>query len=204
MRITLLASAGLIVMCLSAPAVFAASSKDAAYDKNSKTVMDSNGNCVRTKWQDKEDPCAPPPPPAPAPAPKPVVKAPPAAPIMSREALTIYFDFNKAQLTAESTAKLDQVAQVVNSSKAITNVIIHGYTDQIGSDSYNAALATKRVEAVKTYLDSKSRLTSQGGDIRGVGKSSPEEACANVKKRQEKIACMAKERRVEIEFTTQK
>ncbi len=205
MRTILITSASLILTSLAAPAAFAASSEDAAYDKNSKAVIDGRGNCVRTKWQDANDPCAPPPPPPP-PAPKPVVQAPPPPPppVMTREALTIYFDFNKAELTAESTAKLDQIAQVVNSSKAITDVTIHGYTDQIGSDSYNDALATKRVESVKAYLDGKSRLATQGGDIRGLGKSAPAEGCGAIKKRKEKIHCMSNERRVEIEFNAQK
>lgn len=52
----------------------------------------------------------------------------------------------------------------------------------------------KRVAAVKTYLDSKSRLKAEG-DIKGLGKSEPDANCTSVKKRAEKIACMAKERR---------
>lgn len=197
MRITLLTAASLIVMSLATPA-FAASAEDAAYDKNKSTVIDTRGNCVRTKWQDASDPCAA----APKPAPKPMAR-PAAVPNVSREARTIYFDFNKASLTAESVEKLDQIAQIVNSSSAITDVTIHGFTDQIGTDSYNTALANKRVEAVKAYLDGKSRLTAQGGDIRGLGKASPEAGCEALK-RKEKIACMAKERRVEIEFNAQK
>jgi OOP family OmpA-OmpF porin len=198
MRTTLLTAASLIVMCLATPA-FAASAEDAAYDKNNSTVIDTRGNCVRTKWQDASDPCAAAP--KPAPAPKPVAR-PAVVPTVSREARTIYFDFNKASLTAESTEKLDQLAQIVNNSSAITDVTIHGFTDQIGTDSYNTALANKRVAAVKAYLDGKSRLTAQGGDIRGLGKASPEEGCEALK-RKEKIACMAKERRVEIEFNAQ-
>ena len=115
----------------------------------------------------------------------------------------MYFDFNKASLTAEGTAKLDQLASIINESQAITDVTIHGFTDQLGTTSYNDALANKRVAAVKTYLDSKSRLKASG-DIRGLGKSDPDAACTTVKKRAEKITCMAKERRVEIEFNAQK
>lgn len=199
MRHTLLTAASLVVLSFTASA-YAAPSEDAAYDKNKGPVVDSRGNCVRTQWQDKNDPCAPP-----APAPKPIARPvpKPAAPVIAREARTIYFDFNKDSLTAESTAKLDQLADVINTSTAITDVTIHGFTDQIGTDSYNQALANKRVAAAKEYLDSKSRLKAEG-DIRGLGKSSPEAACATVKKRAEKITCMAKERRVEIEFNAQK
>jgi outer membrane protein OmpA-like peptidoglycan-associated protein len=196
MRFTLLAAASILAMSVTAPA-FAKSAEDAAYDKNKGPVIDTRGNCVRTKWQDAKDPCA-----VEVPAPKPVVRAPkPAAPVIAREARTIYFDFNKTSLTAESTAKLDELVKVINSSSAITDVTIHGFTDQLGTTSYNDALANKRVAAVKTYLDGKSRIAAEG-DIKGLGKSSPEEGCADLK-RIEKIACMAKERRVEIVFNAQ-
>ena len=123
-------------------------------------------------------------------------------PVVSREARTLYFDFNKAALTAESTAKLDELANIINSSASITDVTIHGYTDQIGTDSYNDALANKRVEMTKAYLDGKSRIAAVG-DIKGLGKSSPEAGCDGMK-RAAKISCMAKERRVEIEFNASK
>lgn len=200
MRRTLLTATSLIMLGLTSPA-FAASSEDAAYDKNSGPVIDSRGNCVRTQWQDKNDPCA-----APAPAPKPIARPAPRpapAPIVEREARTLYFDFNKASLTAESISKLDDLAKIINESSAITNVTIHGFTDQIGTDSYNQALAQKRVDTAKAYLDGKSRLQAEG-DIRGLGKAAPEAECEAMKKRADKIACMAKERRVEIEFNAQK
>ena len=200
MRSTLLAAASLLAFSFAAPA-FAGPAEDAAYDKNKGTVIDSRGNCVRTKFQDANDPCAPTPLPVHVakPVPRPVV----AAPVIDREARTVYFDFNKASLTAEGTAKLDQLAAIINQSTAITDVTIHGFTDQLGTTSYNDALANKRVAAVKTYLDSKSRLKASG-DIRGLGKSDPDAACTTVKKRAAKITCMAKERRVEIEFNAQK
>lgn len=204
MRSSLLAAASLMALTVVAPAAFAASAEDAAYDKNKTTVIDSRGNCVRTKWQDKNDPCAAPEAPKPVarPAPKPVA-APAPVPVIEREARTVYFDFNKASLTPEATAKLDELSNVINNSTAITDVTIHGFTDQMGTASYNDALANKRVAAVKSYLDAKSRLQAEG-DIKGLGKSAPEEECKSIKKRADKISCMAKERRVEIEFNARK
>jgi OOP family OmpA-OmpF porin len=201
MRAFLFTAASLLVVGLGSSA-FAASAEDAAYDKNDGPVIDSRGNCVRTKWQDTNDPCA-----APAPAPKPIarpVAKPAPAPVVTNEQRTIYFDFNKATLTPEATAKLDQLAAIVNSSTAINDITIHGFTDQLGTDSYNQALANKRVEVTKAYLDSKTRLQAQQGDIRGLGKAAPEAECSAIKKRAEKIDCMAKERRVEVEFNVQK
>ncbi|PZP84381.1 MAG: hypothetical protein DI582_08895 [Azospirillum brasilense] len=202
MRIkNLLGTASLLAVLVSTP-VFAGSAEDAAWDKRNQPVYDSKGACVRTKWQDASDPCAPAtavaaPVPVAAPAPAPI-------PEIALEQRTIYFDFDSAVLTTEAQMKLDQLSEVINSSAAIADVRIHGFTDQFGTSSYNEVLANKRAGAVKTYLDGKSRLSSTVAEVKGLGKSSPAEGCESMKKRDEKIACMAKERRVEIEFKAQR
>ena len=204
MRKMLLVTASLASLS-AAPASFAASAEDAAYSKTDRPVYDSLGHCVRTKWMGPSDPCAPAVPPAPKPVP--VVEKPAPAPVplpkMSREQLTIYFDFNSAKLNAASTNKLNNIADIINKSTAIKEVKIHGFTDQYGTASYNDALATKRAAAVKAYIDSRARLKTNDADIRGLGKSSPEASCSTVKKRAAKIACMKTERRVEVEFVAQ-
>lgn len=194
-------SAVALMLSVATPA-FAGPAEDAAWDKRNQPVYDSTGKCVRTKWQDANDPCMPAtavavPAPAPAPAPAPI-------PEIALEQRTIYFDFDSAVLTTESQTKLDALAEVINGSAAIADVRIHGFTDQFGSSSYNEQLANKRADAVKNYLDGKSRLDSTVAEVKGLGKSSPAEGCESLKKRTEKIACMAKERRVEIEFKAQR
>lgn len=194
-------SAAALLLAVATPA-FAAPAVDAAWDKRDQPVIDTRGNCVRTKWMGDQDPCLPKtavavPAPAPAPAPAPI-------PEVALEQRTIYFDFDSAVLTGESQAKLDALGEVINSSTSIADVRIHGFTDQFGSSSYNETLANKRAAAVKTYLDGKSRLDSTVAEVKGLGKSSPAEGCEAIKKRAEKIACMAKERRVEIEFKAQR
>lgn len=189
-----------LLLAASTPA-FAGPAEDAAWDKSDQPVIDSAGKCVRTKWQDANDPCMPAtavavPAPAPAPAPAPI-------PEVALEQRTIYFDFDSAVLTGESQSKLDALAEVINSSAAIADVRIHGFTDQFGSASYNDALAKKRAAAVESYLDTKSRLDTNVAEVKGLGKSSPAEGCEDMK-RAAKIACMAKERRVEIEFKAQR
>lgn len=189
------------IAALSAGTAFAQGAEDAAYDKRQGFVVDSQGDCVRTKWMHSEDPCNPTPPPAP------VAEAPPPAPVMptvSLEQRTIYFDFDKAELTADAVAKLDALAQIINESTAIADVRIHGFTDQFGTSDYNKVLADKRAASVKHYLDARSRLASTIGDIKGIGKSAPEAGCESVNNRDAKISCMAKERRVEIEFKAQR
>ena len=206
MRTTLLTTLSVIVLGFASQA-FAAGAVDAAYNSNNKPIYDSKGNCVRTQWQGKNDPCA-----AAGKASAPVTAAPTPAPFkkaesrvanISQEARSVYFDFNKATLTAAAKTKLDELAAIINKSSEITDVSIHGFTDQIGTDAANATLAHKRAQAVKEYLDSKSRLKANEGDIRGLGKSAPEAGCASIKKRPARISCMNKERRVEVEFKAQ-
>ncbi len=202
MRTTsILGTASLLALLIATP-VMAQSAKDAAYDKRAQPVYSGNGNCVRTKWQEPSDPCLPAtavaqPAPVAAPAPAPI-------PEIALEQRTIYFDFDSAVLTSDSKEKLDALGGVINSSQAIADVRIHGFTDQFGTSSYNEVLANKRAAAVKSYLDGRSRLSSTVAEVKGLGKSSPAEGCGQIKKRDEKIACMAKERRVEIEFKAQR
>jgi outer membrane protein OmpA-like peptidoglycan-associated protein len=147
------------------------------------------------------DPCAPEPPP------KPVAYTPPPPPppVITKEQLTIYFDFDSAEITPESAAKLDRIAQIANTSKEITGARVLGFTDQFGSEAFNQGLATRRAEAVRTYLrerrDPASQVVIGEVELRGVGKSIPQGCRERYKKRDEQIACMAPQRRVEIEFT---
>lgn len=201
MRPTILTTLALLLV---APAAFAVD-QDAAFDQNQKFVGDTNGKCVRTKWMNADDPCKPyVPPPAPKPIPVAAPAPAPVMPVVTLEQRTIYFDFDSAALTSDATTKLDSLGVIINDSKAIADVRIHGFTDQFGTSSYNEALANRRAAAVKTYLDERSRLSSTVAEVKGLGKSAPEAECSAIKAREEKIACMAKERRVEIEFKSEK
>ncbi len=163
------------------------------------------GTCVQTKWNSSSNPCV-----EQAPAPVQAQIAPhrhqgiQAVSRLAREQLTIYFDFNKSALTADSKRKLDAIANAVKSSPRVTKVNIVGYTDEIGGDEYNNKLSVARADAVKAYLDKKIAIDVNVLGLRGLGKADPVVDCAKVKSRKKKIACMAKDRRVEIEFEFQK
>lgn len=195
-----LCASAILAATLMNGSAYAASAQDAAFDHRGSFVRDSWGKCVRTKWDGSEDPCNPaPPPPPPAPAPV-AAPAPAPEPVVELEQRTIYFDFDSTKIDSEGVYKLNLLAQLVNDSKQISDVRVVGYADQFGTSDYNVKLSERRVQAVKSYLDERSRLSATAADIKGLGKAPAEAECAAIAARKEKIACMRKERRVEIEF----
>ncbi|KAF0151060.1 MAG: OmpA/MotB domain protein [Ignavibacteria bacterium] len=83
----------------------------------------------------------------------------------------VNFDNNSSKLTAESYPLLFDAVKTLLKNPDM-KVEIEGYTDNIGSESYNQKLSERRAEAVKKYLVSKgvaeSRLT-----VLGKGESNP-------------------------------
>jgi outer membrane protein OmpA-like peptidoglycan-associated protein len=77
----------------------------------------------------------------------------------------VMFDTGKADLNPGAGRKLDQVAQFLNEHQG-RRVQIDGFTDSVGTDSYNEALSQRRAEAVKSALLSRgidsSRIATQG------------------------------------------
>ena len=197
---TLLASAVVLACFGSAQA----ETKDTVADKRGNIAVNTFGNCVRTKWDNATDACGQPAAPAPAPV---AAAAPVAAPQpvaqLSKEARTIYFDFNKDKLTTESVAKLDTLVTAIKASNGVTRANIIGYTDEIGSDGYNQKLSERRADVVKNYIGERVTVDTRVAEIRGLGKSNPVSDCKGIKARKAKIACLGKDRRTEVEFEYQ-
>jgi peptidoglycan-associated lipoprotein len=111
-------------------------------------------------------------------APPPKVEAPAPAPAPERDdvsdllkGLAIHFDFDRADLTADSQKRLDTLADALRSHPAV-HIKVAGNCDELGTEEYNLALGQRRADAVKTYL---SHLGIQGGRIETVtfGKEKP-------------------------------
>jgi len=66
----------------------------------------------------------------------------------------VYFDYDKATLTPQTIAVLDETVRTLKENPNI-NVELAGHTDGRGTDSYNLRLSQRRVENVKKYLTSK-------------------------------------------------
>jgi OmpA-OmpF porin, OOP family len=83
--------------------------------------------------------------PIPAPAPPPPPKA--AAP----ERYLVFFDWNKATLTAEARRVIADAAQTYKATGKAT-IVATGYTDLSGPPAYNQKLSVRRADAVKAEL----------------------------------------------------
>ena len=71
----------------------------------------------------------------------------------ARSALTatIYFDYDQAEITADSRSRLDAKLPVLRANPSMS-IRVGGHTDERGSDEYNLALGQRRAAAAKRYL----------------------------------------------------
>jgi len=130
----------------------------------------------------------------PLPAPAVVATEPPR--VFSGDAL---FAFDSAELSSGGRQTLDALADDLNGRRdAVTSVRIAGYTDRLGTHSYNQQLSERRARAVKDHLVARGvpadRITA-----RGYGESDPVKDCPD-QRRDALIACLAPNRRVEVSF----
>lgn len=154
--------------------------KAVVHDARGNTVNDARANCVRTEWETPSDECG--------------------APVMHAHTrlATVYFDFNKSVLTPKAKATLNELLATLK-HKHIEAVVIAGYADVIGTESYNKTLSAKRAHAVQAYLKAHG-FSHSNTDIRAMGESHARtlKECKGLK--DGKLhACMQEDRRVDIE-----
>ncbi len=63
----------------------------------------------------------------------------------------IFFEFNSFELTSTSKTELSKMIDLLNNTP-ISKVQITGYTDNVGSDTYNLELSKQRAKSVFNYL----------------------------------------------------
>jgi OmpA-OmpF porin, OOP family len=134
-------------------------------------------------------------------APTPPAQVAPPPPAITSQKITYQadtlFDFDKAILKPAGKEKLDDLASKIGDLN-LEVVVATGYTDRIGSDKYNDRLSLRRAQAVKAYLVSKG-VEANRIYTEGKGKRNPVTTGCNQKNRKQLIACLAPDRRVEVE-----
>ncbi len=183
-KASLLAAVGVMLV----PATtFAGPFHDVVKDARGNVVTSTNGNCVYTKWESRMNECD---------GRVPFTK-------LTREQRTVYFDFNKSTLSAAEKRKLDDVSKILLTSKEVESVDIVGYADEIGTPSYNKRLSARRAQTVKSYLAGKG-LRTRNIRVEGLGEANSVTNCDPNLDRTSRIACLAPDRRVEIEVNVKK
>ncbi|MDP9127881.1 MAG: OmpA family protein [Pseudomonadota bacterium] len=198
--------AALVLAASLAPAYAQATDDHAVVtDTRGNVVRNTYDNCVRTKWDNDGDPCAPSKPPvvavvAPPPPPPPPPPAPQKHTVISQADRTVYFPFNKASLTDQAKAQLNTLASTLKAAKDIQAAQIVGTADRIGSKGYNNALSEKRAIVVRDYLIGQGYTNTSVTKTRWIGDSEPTTNCSKKMAHAKQIACLQNDRRVEVQI----
>jgi outer membrane protein OmpA-like peptidoglycan-associated protein len=172
-------------------------------DSENQIVHDTEGSCVRTKWMTDEGQCTL----------QRVTEQTETRTVqhatqkvetrsadkLTQEDRTVYFEFNRANLSPEAQERLGTLAKVLKSDQSVREAKIVGYADRIGSSTYNESLSQKRAETVRDYLVANGYTNARVTETRWVGKSEPSTNCP-AEARTQLIACLQDDRRVEVEI----
>lgn len=143
-----------------------------------------------------------------APAPVPVVVAPKVQTVIKTVSLSAegLFGFNSAQIVA-GNQQLEALVSSLKADKMLKSVAVEGHTDYLGSEKYNQALSEKRANAVKDYFVAAGIPADK---VTAVGKGESEAkltaecTAKKFKKRADLIACLAGDRRFDVNVETAK
>jgi peptidoglycan-associated lipoprotein len=105
---------------------------------------------------------------------------------------TVYFDYDRSDITDETRTKLDAKVPILTQNGAV-KIRIAGHTDSRGSDEYNLALGQRRAAAAKRYLTDRG-IDGSRIEIVSFGEERP--TCSD-----ESDTCFSRNRRDEFEIT---
>jgi len=137
---------------------------------------------------------------APAPAAVPAPAPAPARVTLSADSL---FMFDSSAVQPAGRAELDTLASSLRGVDFDT-IVVTGHTDRIGSPDYNLGLSNRRAVAVKDYLVNSADIAPSKVTTRGVNGAEPVTTaaqCGPQLTRAQLIACLAPDRRVEVEVS---
>jgi len=110
------------------------------------------------------------------------------------------FEFGKANLGRSALEPLGKVADRIKMIKRLGKVELIGHTDRLRRDGHperNQLLSEQRAESVKQYLIGRG-IPAEKILASGLGSSQPLIECSTKQSKQEQIACLQPNRRVEI------
>jgi outer membrane protein OmpA-like peptidoglycan-associated protein len=91
--------------------------------------------------------------------------------VMTLDAKSVRFDFDKSEIKPEYRDTLNRVAGILMTLKGYT-INVYGYTDDVGSQAYNLQLSQHRAEAVRDFLV-RAGISPTIMSTKGFGKSDP-------------------------------
>ena len=91
--------------------------------------------------------------------------------VMTLDSKSIRFDFDKANIKPEYRDILNRIAGIMMTLKGYT-IAVYGYTDDIGTQTYNLQLSQRRAEAVRDFL-MQTGISPTIMSTKGFGKSDP-------------------------------
>lgn len=71
--------------------------------------------------------------------------------VMTLDSKSIRFDFDRAEIKPEYRDILNRIAGILLTLKGYT-IAIYGYTDDVGTQTYNMQLSKRRADAVREFL----------------------------------------------------
>jgi outer membrane protein OmpA-like peptidoglycan-associated protein len=91
--------------------------------------------------------------------------------VMTLDSKSIRFDFDKANIKPEYRDILNRIAGIMMTLKGYT-IAVYGYTDDVGSPTYNLQLSQRRAEAVRDFL-AQTGIPATIMSTKGFGKADP-------------------------------
>ena len=92
--------------------------------------------------------------------------------VMTLDSKSIRFDFDKATIKPEYRDILNRIAGILMTLKGYS-IAVYGYTDDVGTQSYNLELSQRRAEAVREFLMQAGIPPTTIVNAKGFGKSDP-------------------------------
>lgn len=115
---------------------------------------------------------------------------------LSADALFPFDRGDVADVLPGGRADIREIAARLNATR-FRHIEVRGYTDRLGSDSYNLELSQRRADAIKALLVEQG-IPADRIDARGLGKQDPITHCADNQPHDSLVACLQPDRRVEI------